>query len=327
MDGRISYLVYSESKERKWIPVGEGETRIPEARPGAALTLRHMDLAHGGGVTYVTMDTPTGKPSTFKAASPQATDLFSIMVVISGGRQMSFWNGVQMVGNVNNINVMTTPTDGEARLTVNPGRHHVIGFEYPEALRHEALEGVRLPSCLAALNGARFTEPSVVDIQLARAMKTAALEAASNPFYGPAGRYYGQAKSLEILSLFLNTVDESKAPYQPRINAVERRRIWEAREILIQNIVCPPSLPQLAAMVGMNYKKLNRGFRENFGVTVHAFVADYRLETARRAMEQEGLTVAEAADRFGYSHQSNFSAAFHKKFGHRPGGGGKKGQR
>ena len=52
-----------------------------------------------------------------------------------------------------------------------------------------------------------------------------------------------------------------------------------------------------------------------FGMSVHAYVIDQRLEKAAGLLLESNLNVSQVATLVGYSKPSNFAAAFKKKYG------------
>lgn len=96
-------------------------------------------------------------------------------------------------------------------------------------------------------------------------------------------------------------------------------KLYAAREYLASNPLMPPSVLELARLVGLNDFKLKKGFRELFHTTVFGYANDLRMNLAKRMLLDEQKTIADVADALGYSQPHHFSAAFKKKFGVSPG--------
>ena len=75
------------------------------------------------------------------------------------------------------------------------------------------------------------------------------------------------------------------------------------------------SLDALARQAGTNANTLQRHVRAVYGTTVFDFVREHRLQRARHALEQDGLTVGQAALVAGYNSAANFATAYRKRFG------------
>ncbi|MEN2976602.1 AraC family transcriptional regulator (plasmid) [Tistrella bauzanensis] len=128
-------------------------------------------------------------------------------------------------------------------------------------------------------------------------------------------RLHLTAMALHLLGLALDTIgDADTVAPSARLSAGDIERLHAARDILLGNLAAPPDVPMLARMVGLNTRKLGQGFRLLFGSPVYAFVKSRRLEEARRLIEDEGLGVAQAAWRVGYS-PAHLSTAFRRHHG------------
>jgi len=98
----------------------------------------------------------------------------------------------------------------------------------------------------------------------------------------------------------------------------DRRRVYEARDYLSQHYASPPTIPQLARMVGMNQTKLKAAFKQLLNVTIYEYVLQRRMEVAAQMLVEAELSVAEIAYRVGYDYPANFSCAFKRYYGRLP---------
>ncbi len=134
------------------------------------------------------------------------------------------------------------------------------------------------------------------------------------PFQGPARLFWLEAKVLELLALLLAPTEPAPRK-QPRLRSADIEKLHAARTRLLQDVSQAPTLPQLAALVGLNECKLKQGFRQLFGETVYGCLLHCKLEKARACLRQGDLTVTEVAELVGYRHASHFTTAFKKKYG------------
>ncbi|HEY6824427.1 MAG TPA: AraC family transcriptional regulator [Steroidobacteraceae bacterium] len=127
---------------------------------------------------------------------------------------------------------------------------------------------------------------------------------------------YLEALAMQLLCHTVTelSVHEPIAGIPPR----DVKRIYEARDYLAQHYACPPTIPQLARMVGMNQTKLKAGFKQIFQLTIYAYILQRRMEATAQMLIEREFSVAEIAYRVGYEYPANFSCAFKRYYGCSP---------
>lgn len=176
------------------------------------------------------------------------------------------------------------------------------------------------------LNPQIFARKSKSDIfhlpvgKISPAMQTVLRQITLTPYRGMLQRMYLESKTLELLVLQLAQLLETETNRMAVTNlkAGEIDKIYQAKEILINNIAEPPSLIDLARQVGLHHMKLKQGFRQLFGTTPFAYLRDYRMEVGRDLLLEGKLNVLSVASAVGYANASHFAAAFKQKFGITP---------
>lgn len=135
-------------------------------------------------------------------------------------------------------------------------------------------------------------------------------------------QYEGKAKMMffrsQITALLSHFFWQLSTRESETIKTPEREKLYQAKEILSQNLDAPPSLAELARQIGLNTFKLKKEFKEYFGVPVFKYLQNERMTTAHDLIRTQKATVQEAAWHVGYDSLSSFSNAFQKKFGFRP---------
>jgi AraC-like DNA-binding protein len=131
---------------------------------------------------------------------------------------------------------------------------------------------------------------------------------------GNVANIYLDAKVREILALFLCRTEQKGCTschcYSPKDNDM----LNKAREIIEQEYLNPPSLHNLALMVGTNECKLKNGFKRLFGSTIFGYLYHYRMEMACKHLTDSDSSIQEIAILTGYEHHSHFSTAFKRRF-------------
>lgn len=133
----------------------------------------------------------------------------------------------------------------------------------------------------------------------------------NTPFAGPARTLYLESCALGLLAAQIAGDDRSRTPAP---DATIERQLLKARDWLDANLETPPSIIELARIVGLNDFRLKRDFKARFGTTIFGYVRQRRMERAA-AQLHSGLSVGEAAHLAGYVCPRCFSDAFRRHFG------------
>ncbi|MBK8483329.1 MAG: helix-turn-helix transcriptional regulator [Saprospiraceae bacterium] len=95
-------------------------------------------------------------------------------------------------------------------------------------------------------------------------------------------------------------------------------KIIQARQILLENLNNPPTIPDLAKIIGINQCYLKKGFKEMFNMTIYDFVMEQRMILAKGLIQNSQFSVYEVSESLGYASSSSFSKAFKKIHGFSP---------
>lgn len=137
------------------------------------------------------------------------------------------------------------------------------------------------------------------------------------PYDGLIKSIHAESRTLEILMLQLHQYkeDETVQAGQISLKPYDVEQLKTAYELLKNNILNPPNIPDLARQVGLNQNKLKRGFKLLFNKTVGESIRNFRLEAAREMMDTADFPVQEISYKVGYINQGYFSKRFRQKFG------------
>ncbi|BBB92133.1 MAG TPA: AraC family transcriptional regulator [Methylomusa anaerophila] len=196
-------------------------------------------------------------------------------------------------------------------------RHRIVTVEiYPDKLRDFSGD------CLSdAMRSFQAPNTAFSTHKLSPAMKTVLHQLIHCPYHDSVGKIYMEGKLLEFMAVYLNEIiyQKERMPSRcPNLSRQDVKSIYEAKQILDQNVVSPPTLAGLSKLICLNEFKLKNGFKQLFGQTVHAYVVNKKLELAKQLFEEKNINVGEAASYIGYSNASYFALAFRKKFGISP---------
>jgi len=78
------------------------------------------------------------------------------------------------------------------------------------------------------------------------------------------------------------------------------------------------ALRAVARAVSMSYFHFSRAFKQSMGMTATSYIAERRIERAKRMLEETEMPISEIALRSGFSSQSHFTTAFRRLAGATP---------
>jgi len=121
--------------------------------------------------------------------------------------------------------------------------------------------------------------------------------------------------AMTILAAELAHLFEDSHQYSGAFNQKDKAVAELARDILFHEFRNPPSVAELSNRVGTNQFKLKKMFHYFFDNTPYGLLSEYRMNHAYHLLETNRCHVSVVADLVGFSHASNFTAAFIKHFG------------
>lgn len=151
-----------------------------------------------------------------------------------------------------------------------------------------------------------------------------ALQGAQQLLHQPAGnlliqRLQRESFALELAGEILACIETGVSqPPVKRLSVHLQRCLLRLQEWLLSGEADTLSIAEMARALGSNPVDLQKGFRQQYGSSIAAYLRRLRLQRAQRALAEQQLSVEEAASLAGYQHLSSFSAAFSREFGVAP---------
>ncbi len=126
--------------------------------------------------------------------------------------------------------------------------------------------------------------------------------------------------SYNLLAIQILEYQDAKISEENRSVLLKRelKLVWEAAQIIDNNLLDFDTVQKLAARVGLNTNKLQNGFKEIFGNTVNEYLHNKRLETAYTLIKTTEYSFSEIANMIGISSKSYFSKIFKTRYGLTP---------
>ncbi len=125
-------------------------------------------------------------------------------------------------------------------------------------------------------------------------------------------------KALELVTLAFEAFTSDKAPdiapQEPPANC----RLIKVHSYIEENIFRNFTLDEIARDVGFSISSLQRHFKATYGTTVVDYIRNQKLSFAKKLIEQDHISITEAAYCIGYANPSSFTTAFKRAFGYPP---------
>jgi AraC-like DNA-binding protein len=123
----------------------------------------------------------------------------------------------------------------------------------------------------------------------------------------------GLLRADETISLIESALLRSSA-----LGSEARRAVRKAIAYLHSNYMQPISLEDTARHVNMSKEYLARCFRQEMGITLVTYLNRYRVDRAKRMLEQGETNLTEIALETGFSSSAYFSRVFRQEVGMSP---------
>ncbi len=139
----------------------------------------------------------------------------------------------------------------------------------------------------------------------------------NNKLMGNLAPLYFENKMQELLLLQLQQQNCQECKTCRRLQYYSGQ-INEARKIIENQYRNPPTIKELALEVGMSVSVLKLCFKQFMGTTIYGYLFDYRMNIARKLLDDTSYAIADIAECSGYEHASHFSTAFKRRYGISP---------
>ncbi len=131
-------------------------------------------------------------------------------------------------------------------------------------------------------------------------------------------RLYVESQIIQLLLLQLEQMSCKNCPLHCSLKDSDVNKMYQVRDLLLENIHYPFTLSELAYKVGTNEFTLKKGFKIVFGTTVFGYLNDLKMEKAQKMLIEKNATVSQVAEYIGYKNATHFTTAFKKKYGMLP---------
>ncbi|MEM7658989.1 MAG: AraC family transcriptional regulator [Bacteroidota bacterium] len=280
----------------------------------AKRTGKYYALENGIGLTIIKAAGDLSHPY----LSQPKPELIQFYFVLGGKANFVFpRSGYQHTVPADHVMLLYRPKDTEA-LEIQPeGNTHLLGLFIHLHKLHELLTHDLnvLPFLEQAGKEQSFHEERNLSSSLSMVVSQM-----FNESYVPSNDVlYYQGKSLELLSFYFHQEESDageKCPFL--LDEYKINQLRQAKRIVQEQMLQPPTLKELARIIGLNEYQLKVGFKNVYGKSVFQYLTEYKMEYARKLLDEQHLRVNEVSDKVGYSSPSHFIVAFKRHFGVTP---------
>lgn len=192
----------------------------------------------------------------------------------------------------------------------------IVSFDHETGATLFGADGDRL----AGSTGVAFHDstPRLIRRPISKALAGLGRQMLTCPLRPGAASLYMVGKGLELGGLAVEALSNDAAIHRrQKLSTSDVERLHEAKRILLSSLGEPADISSLSRTVGLNVRKLTKGFDTLFGATPSSLLQAARLDAAHQMIATGEWSIAQAAWRVGYT-PAAFSTAFRRRFGIAP---------
>jgi AraC-like DNA-binding protein len=184
------------------------------------------------------------------------------------------------------------------------------------------LEAGDLPEVLRVAMGGGGNLGRLLSLPLDHRVASLVADTIDTPLDGEMRALQYAGRLHELVAFALSAVTRSAtatgAAHRATLDWREADLAQMAMARLTRQYRAPPPFALLAKDLGTNTHKLQAAFKVAYGITMAEYCLERRMREAQQLVLEAKLSMGEVAERVGYAHQSNFSAAFTAHVGMTP---------
>lgn len=165
-------------------------------------------------------------------------------------------------------------------------------------------------------SGALLTQPLLISVQQKQILQDMVGKVVADELM----ELFCSAKLMELLARTLDQYRLQVIPpaYTADLSGEMKNRMAQAKRILEIRMSDPPSLAELAAVLGTNENYLKKYFKMYYQTTIYGYLTKFRMQKARDLLQKGEKPINEISRFLGYNNPAHFSASFKKHFGVMP---------
>jgi DNA-binding response OmpR family regulator len=130
------------------------------------------------------------------------------------------------------------------------------------------------------------------------------------------GKPFNEKEVLARVGVHLQLMPKPKPANETAVDVSRDGVVVQAvQKILLESIAAPPTLEEMARMLGINPRRISKAFQLCCGQSAFGWLREERLRQAQQLICQTDTSISSIGEHLGYSTPANFSKAFRERFG------------
>ncbi|HEY4338078.1 MAG TPA: AraC family transcriptional regulator, partial [Puia sp.] len=154
--------------------------------------------------------------------------------------------------------------------------------------------------------------------QLTPGMRAVLTELRTPPAAKNLQRLFYQVRAQQLVYLLMEQLNKRTGTPVRTHNPEEIARVFQARQLLTEDLAAPPTIAGLARAVLMSESQLKGSFREIFGMSIYQYFQHARMQRAKELLAGSGRTVKEVGYELGFTNIGHFSRLFERVYRVKP---------
>ena len=130
--------------------------------------------------------------------------------------------------------------------------------------------------------------------------------------------FFLRIKAEELICRLLMELEKRDEKHLFSLNIHDIQSIYKVKEQMLEYLVIPPVIKELAVCANMSPSKLKRLFKQIFGNSIFSYYQEFRMKEAARLLKEEKLSVSDVGYKLGFTNLSHFSRVFQEHIGMKP---------
>ena len=127
-----------------------------------------------------------------------------------------------------------------------------------------------------------------------------------------------RVKAEELVCKLLIELEKRDEKHLYALNIQDIQAMYKVREKMIEHMVTPPVIVELAIGANMSPTKLKRLFKQIFGNSIFNYYQEFRMKEAANLLKDKKLSVSDVGYKLGFTNLSHFSRVFADHTGMKP---------